>query len=250
MKQLDIYDSFIVKGAKTMKKKKVIIIVGIILLLLLLVILYFSLSSTDGKNMSKNSKQTEEKVKKESIKDEKTELKEQKTEEKTDSGEKNEDEQKNNNTSNNTTSSTKSDTTNSTKSSTNNSTSNTSNNQTSTSSNSSSNTSPPVSETPAQETPVIPQTPQTEWEKLGITKEEYENTPITVGDEIAFKADSSKCDEEISRLVSLYYRQGLSGGNSYDIIGKYTHSYIGCGINLNINGTAYTYSEAKQMGFE
>ena len=114
----------------------------------------------------------------------------------------------------------------------------------------------------SQETPSTPQTPPTEsqtppqeqqpltaWEQLGISKEEYYNTPLIAGDEVAFSGDISVCEAEVNRLVSTYYRQGLSGGNSYDVIGKYTHSHIGCGLNVYINGVKYSYSQAKAMGF-
>ena len=67
---------------------------------------------------------------------------------------------------------------------------------------------------------------QTEWEKLGISEYEYYNTPMNIGDEVAFKADISTCESEINRLINTYYRSGLSGGNSYTINGKYTYSYI------------------------
>ena len=104
---------------------------------------------------------------------------------------------------------------------------------------------PPVeSQVPSQE-----QKPLTAWEQLGISKEEYYNTPLIAGDEVAFSGDISVCEAEIDKLQSKYYKQGLSGGSSYDVIGKYTHSYIGCGLNVNINGVKYSYSQAKAMGF-
>lgn len=97
--------------------------------------------------------------------------------------------------------------------------------------------------------PVQEQKPLTAWEQLGISEVEYYNTPLTAGDEVAFSGDISVCEAEVNRLVSTYYRQGLSGGNSYDVIGKYTHSHIGCGLNVYINGVKYSYSQAKAMGF-
>jgi len=90
---------------------------------------------------------------------------------------------------------------------------------------------------------------QTEWEKLGISEYEYYNTPMNIGDEVAFKADISTCESEINRLINTYYRSGLSGGNSYTVNGKYTHSYIGCGINIYINNVKYKYSQVKALGY-
>ena len=114
----------------------------------------------------------------------------------------------------------------------------------------------------SQETPSTPQTPPTEsqtppqeqqpltaWEQLGISKEEYYNTPLIAGDEVAFSGDISVCEAEVDSLIAKYYKQGLSRGNSYDVIGKYTHSHIGCGLNVYINGVKYSYSQAKAMGF-
>lgn len=105
-------------------------------------------------------------------------------------------------------------------------------------------TPPTESQTPPQE-----QQPLTAWEQLGISKEEYYNTPLIAGDEVAFSGDISVCEAEVDSLIAKYYKQGLSRGNSYDVIGKYTHSHIGCGLNVYINGVKYSYSQAKAMGF-
>ena len=92
--------------------------------------------------------------------------------------------------------------------------------------------------------------PQTEWERFGISEYAYYNTPMNDGEEVAFTGDISVCTAEINRLVNTYYKDGLSGGNSYSINGKYTHSYIGCGINIFINGVKYKYSQVKAMGYK
>lgn len=105
-------------------------------------------------------------------------------------------------------------------------------------------TPPTESQTPPQE-----QQPLTAWEQLGISKEEYYNTPLIAGDEVAFSGDISVCEAEVDSLIAKYYKQGLSRGNSYDVIGKYTHSHIGCGLNVYINGVKYSYSQTKAMGF-
>ena len=72
---------------------------------------------------------------------------------------------------------------------------------------------------------------------------------MNVGEEVAFESDISVCDAEINRLINIYYREGMSGGNSYTVNGKYTYSYIGCGINIFINGVKYKYSQIKAMGY-
>ena len=89
----------------------------------------------------------------------------------------------------------------------------------------------------------------TEWEKLGISEYDYYNTPSDNEGELAFKGDMSLCQNEINRLVNKYYDSGLDGGNYYTINGKYTHSYLGCGIKMYMNGQAYTYNQIKSMGF-
>lgn len=99
--------------------------------------------------------------------------------------------------------------------------------------------------TPSQNTQPV----QTEWEKLGISQYEYYHTPMNAGEEVVFEGNESLCTTEINRLVDKYYREGLSGGNSYTINGKYTYSYIGCGINIYINNVKYKYSQVKAMGY-
>lgn len=100
-----------------------------------------------------------------------------------------------------------------------------------------------------QTTPQI-STPQTEWEKLGISEYDYYHTPMNNGEEVAFESDTSVCTAEINRLVNIYFKDGLSGGNSYSVNGKYTYSYIGCGINIFINGVSYKYSQVMAMGYK
>lgn len=97
-----------------------------------------------------------------------------------------------------------------------------------------------------------PQNPpsQTEWEKLGISQYAYYHTPMIAGEEVAIDGDMSLCTAEINRLIETYHKEGLSGGNSYTVNGKYTYSYIGCGINVFINGVKYKYSQIKAMGYK
>ena len=89
----------------------------------------------------------------------------------------------------------------------------------------------------------------TEWEKLGISEYDYYNTPSDNEGELAFKGSTSLCQNEINRLVNTYYDSGIDGGNYYTVNGKYTHSYLRCGIKMYMNGNSYTYSQIKSMGF-
>ncbi len=90
---------------------------------------------------------------------------------------------------------------------------------------------------------------RTAWEKLGISEYDYYNTPSDNEGELAFKGSTGLCQNEINRLVNTYYDSGIDGGNYYTVNGKYTHSYLGCGIKMYMNGKAYTYSQIKSMGF-
>lgn len=98
--------------------------------------------------------------------------------------------------------------------------------------------------------PVEPVRELTEWEKLGISEYDYYNTPSENEGELAFKGNTSLCQNEINRLVNQYYDSGIDGGNYYTVNGKYTHAYLGCGIKMYMNGNAYTYSQIKSMGFK
>lgn len=89
----------------------------------------------------------------------------------------------------------------------------------------------------------------TEWDKLGISEYDYYNMPNDNEGEMVFKGDTSLCQKEINRLVNKYYDLGIDGGNYYTVNGKYTHSYLGCGIKMYMNGNAYTYSQIRNMGF-
>lgn len=95
----------------------------------------------------------------------------------------------------------------------------------------------------------VVETPLTEWEKLGISEYDYYNTPSDNEGELAFKGNTSLCQNEINRLINQYYDSGIDGGNYYTINGKYTHSYLGCGIKIYMNGNTYTYNQIKSMGF-
>lgn len=100
--------------------------------------------------------------------------------------------------------------------------------------------------------PIAPTTPEkelTEWEKLGISEDAYYNTPSDNDGELVFKGDISLCKNELNRLLNAYYDDGFDGGNTFTINGKYTYSYLGCGINVYIKGNSYTYSQIKSMGF-
>ena len=59
----------------------------------------------------------------------------------------------------------------------------------------------------------VVETPLTEWEKLGISEYDYYNTPSDNEGELAFKGDTSLCQNEINRLINQYYDSGIDGGN-------------------------------------
>ncbi len=123
--------------------------------------------------------------------------------------------------------------------------SNNESNNSQTNSNSNQNNNNYISTTPAPE----PVKELTEWEKLGISEYDYYNTPSDNEGELAFKGSTGLCQNEINRLVNTYYDSGIDGGNYYTVNGKYTHSYLGCGIKMYMNGNAYIYSQIKSMGF-
>lgn len=127
--------------------------------------------------------------------------------------------------------------------STNNNTNNNQNNSTTQQNNNSKTSDSPAS--PAQ-----PEKELTEWEKIGISEYDYYNTPNDNEGELAIKEDISLCKNELNRLLSAYYDDGFDGGNTFTINGKYTHSYLGCGINVYINGKTYTYNQIKSMGYK
>lgn len=98
-------------------------------------------------------------------------------------------------------------------------------------------------------TPIQPEKVLTEWEKIGISEYVYYNTPNDNEGELAIKGDIRSCKNELNRLLNTYYDNGFDGGNTFTINGKYTHSYLGCGINVYINGKTYTYNQVKSMGY-
>lgn len=107
----------------------------------------------------------------------------------------------------------------------------------------------PVQQQTPQATTPAPQ-PQTAWEKLGISEYAYYNTTLE-GVQPDFRgSDLSVCNAEVSRIGNTYYRQGVNGGNSFTVTGKYTGQYLGCGLKIVINGVEYSYSQAKGiLGF-
>lgn len=230
-----------------MKKKKIIMVLLIGLLAIGIVLVIGKLSSTE--KVEKNESKTKSSIKNvEKKKDDKENVPSEE-----------EDKQKEENIIENNTNENTSVPNKNSSSSTNNGSSSSSNNnetttgsvntqndnQTSTSNDISSATQPSQnSSSPQNITP-----PQTEWEKLGISEYAYYHTPMNMGEEVAFESDISVCDAEINRLINAYYREGMSGGNSYTVNGKYTYSYIGCGINIFINGIKYKYSQIKAMGY-
>lgn len=98
-------------------------------------------------------------------------------------------------------------------------------------------------------TPIQLENVLTEWEKIGISEYAYYNTPNDNEGELAIKGDLSLCKNELNRLLNAYYDNGFDGGNTFTINGKYTHSYLGCGINVYMNGKTYTYNQIKSMGY-
>ena len=91
-----------------------------------------------------------------------------------------------------------------------------------------------------------PTTPQTEWEKLGISEYAYYNTPYFDWETVDFK-NNGDCEAYIQRNVAA--DKYFTGGNYRIVNGKYTYSYIGCMVYLRHDGEKYTYQQAKAMGY-
>lgn len=217
-----------------MKKRKIIFIIILIVgVLIFTSIFYFNSKS---KTLESTSKKTLEKKainkSKNKSSENKNTTKNQTTENKEKSSEKQE--------------SSKKDSTNKNFSKKNNSnSSNQSNNNTSQSSNNNSSTQS-QNQTTSQQVQTSPKV-QTEWERLGISEYDYYNTPSHNEGELAFKGAISQCTNEKNRLINLYYDKGIDGGREYTINGEYTHSYLGCGLNIIMNGRSYKYSEIIAM---
>lgn len=99
--------------------------------------------------------------------------------------------------------------------------------------------------TPAQ---VQQRRPQTEWEKLGITEYEYNNTPANSSDEINFK-NIAECQSEANRIN----QRGRAEKKNFVANYGYTPgAYVdvaGCWVKIWVDGVKYKYSQFVSAGF-
>lgn len=107
--------------------------------------------------------------------------------------------------------------------------------------NSSQNNNGVVQNTPPPEPVTPPQaSPQTAWEKLGISEYEYYHTPLFANDYVDFDS-TAKCSAFIQAVKN--YCQ-LDGGYQ-EVAGKYTGGSIGCRVRIYINGNTNSYNQLK-----
>ena len=220
------------------KSKKVLIVVSSVIVLVLGIsiptTMVMSNDSVDQKEVaSKNTSKKESKKKvskKEDTKKEEVEESDDADEEEIDTEEDNEEEVVNTNSNSNNSASN------------NNARSNANSGSTSSGS---SNTGSVAQSQPVQQAPVRE---QTAWEKLGISEYEYYNA-TSEGVQADFPgSDLSVCNNEGNRLMNTYDR--VWGTQSYTVRGKYTREYKGCGLKVNVDGTEYSYSQARSiLGF-
>ena len=88
--------------------------------------------------------------------------------------------------------------------------------------------------------PVIKEEPEvikTEWEKLGITKEEYENTKLFEWEEVAY-SDIEQCKNTAQQINQQY---GYVTNYGY-VSGKYINT-VGCWVKVFIDGEKYYLKE-------
>lgn len=87
-------------------------------------------------------------------------------------------------------------------------------------------------QTPQQVTPQ----PQTEWEKKGVSKEEYENTPYWSYEEV-YSKNAQDCINAVREIGAKGYRA------SWDyVVGRYVPT-VGCYVEVYINGRNVYISE-------
>lgn len=82
-----------------------------------------------------------------------------------------------------------------------------------------------------------PEVIKTEWEKLGITKEEYENTKLFEWEEVAY-SDIEQC-KNTAQQINLQY--GYVTNYGY-VSGKYINT-VGCWVKVFIDGEKYYLNE-------
>ena len=88
--------------------------------------------------------------------------------------------------------------------------------------------------------PVIKEEPEvikTEWEKLGITKEEYENTKLFEWEEVAY-SNIEQCKNTAQQINQQY---GYVTNYGY-VSGKYINT-VGCWVKVFIDGEKYYLKE-------
>lgn len=82
-----------------------------------------------------------------------------------------------------------------------------------------------------------PEVIKTEWEKLGITKEEYENTKMFEWEEVAY-SDIEQCKNTAQQINQQY---GYVTNYGY-VSGKYVNT-VGCWVKVFIDGEKYYLNE-------
>lgn len=82
-----------------------------------------------------------------------------------------------------------------------------------------------------------PEVIKTEWEKLGITKEEYENIKLFEWEEVAYK-DIEQCKNTAQQINQQY---GYVTNYGY-VSGKYVNT-VGCWVKVFIDGEKYYLNE-------
>ena len=82
-----------------------------------------------------------------------------------------------------------------------------------------------------------PEVIKTEWEKLGITKEEYENTKLFEWEEVAY-SDIEQCKNTAQQINQQY---GYVTNYGY-VSGKYINT-VGCWVKVFIDGEKYYLNE-------
>lgn len=86
-------------------------------------------------------------------------------------------------------------------------------------------------------------TPKTEWEKLGISREEYENAKLLDYEQVAYK-NLSDCINEAKRIEQEYNYVTNYGGVS----GKYVNT-VGCWVKVHIGNKSYYLNEFRNLGY-
>lgn len=82
-----------------------------------------------------------------------------------------------------------------------------------------------------------PEVIKTEWEKLGITKEEYENTKLFEWEEVAY-SDIEQCKNTAQQINQQF---GYVTNYGY-VSGKYINT-VGCWVKVFIDGEKYYLNE-------